>query len=53
MLKHEKNCSYIGGGEAYLLQSVAIQINHTANGDFYVLTIKFRYIIFIELRGLL
>ena len=52
-MKDEKKFYYIGGGEAYLLQSVAIQINHTANGDFYVLTIKFRYVIFIEFRGLL
>ena len=29
ILKDELNCSYNGGGDAYLLQSVAIHFNHT------------------------
>ena len=28
-MKDELNCSYIGEGDAYLLQSVAIHFNHT------------------------
>ena len=28
-MKDELNCSYNGGGDAYLLQSVAIHFNHT------------------------
>ena len=27
-MKYELNCSYNGGGDAYLLQSVAIHFNH-------------------------
>ena len=32
-MKDELNCSYIGGGDAYLLQSVAIHFNHTVSLD--------------------
>ena len=28
-MKDELNCSYNGGGDAYLLQSVAIHFSHT------------------------
>ena len=28
-MKDETNCYYIGGGDVYLLQSVAIHFNHT------------------------
>ena len=30
-VKDELNCSHVGGGYAYLLQSVAIHFNHTVD----------------------
>ena len=30
-MKDEINCSYIGGGYTYILQSVAIHFNHTVS----------------------
>ena len=35
-MKDELNCSYNGGGDAYLLQSVAIHFNHTVQIEFFV-----------------
>ena len=31
-MKDELNCSYNGGGDSYLLQSVSIHFNHTVMG---------------------
>ena len=30
-MKDELNCSYNGGGDAYILQNVAIHFNHTVS----------------------